>query len=403
VARIFLHIGTEKTGTTTLQAFLTANEAALARSGLTYLSDQSRPYFERIAHGPLAACLMAERAEFISGGKHQPAEFVLDVLRRDIDRSGRDVILSCEQFSSRITSAASLRRLADALADHDVTIVCYLRRQDELAIAAYTTAVRCGRQTRLSIGEIVDGGWYYDFRRMLSLWAVVFGAENLIVRPYDVESLHGQDIRRDFLRLVGIDGASGFTFGEDRNRSLDARQVEMLRLLNQTLPCPEDDGPHAFERANRLRDLVDAHLPRGEPLCQLLGAAERRAIVARYDEGNREIEATYMPPGSLANWFAPVAGDEGVAIRPVEPIELAAVATSIAAHLADRTAEVEGLRLALQRPRRRNAVSHFIRSVRRTAALSVLFALLLDPMISLWGVMLDFGAAEAFDLAQMLN
>ena len=147
MARIFLHIGTEKTGTTTLQAFLTANEAALARSGLTLSFGSSRPYFERMAHGPLAACLMAERAEFISDGKHQPAEFVLDMLRRDIDRGGRDVILSCEQFSSRITSAASLRRLVDALADHDVTVVCYLRRQDELAIAAYTTAVRSGRRT----------------------------------------------------------------------------------------------------------------------------------------------------------------------------------------------------------------------------------------------------------------
>ncbi|MBN8999498.1 MAG: hypothetical protein J0H54_08890, partial [Rhizobiales bacterium] len=309
MARIYLHIGIEKTGTTSLQAFLRENHFALQQRGLDYVGRDDSPYFEGIAHGPLAACLLPQAPEFVSAAKHAPADGVLAALRRDIDAAGSAVVLSSEHFSSRIREVEPVRRLAAALAGHEVRIVCYVRRQDDLALAGYTTAVRAGRRDPFDAREALLGGWYYDLRRMLALWAGVFGRESMIVRKYRTD--RDWDVRRDFLDVVGIEPTPDLVFGQAQNVSLDAMQVELLRIVNAALPSRTDSDRLAASTGDRIRALVLDSMPKGAPLGSMLGLIDRNRIIDRFSAGNRAIEAEYMEPGALADWFDLVPGRPG--------------------------------------------------------------------------------------------
>jgi len=364
VARVFLHIGIEKTGTKSLQAFLAGNESRLNRAGMTYLPLRDAPYFEGNEHGPLVACLLDERPDFVSAGKYRPADIVLGALARDVGRAGRDVILSCEQFSSRLTSEAPLRRLAAALDGHEVRIIAYLRRQDDLAIAAYSTAVRSGRRTKFDPAEVLSGSWYFDFGAMLRLWASVFGTEALVVRNYDVARLEGGDIRTDFLGVLGIADRSGFVPGQDHNISLDARQIEAMRILNECLPAFDGPDRSDFDRANLIRTLVEQHLPRGGSVKALLPAEERRRIVEHFAAANHAVETNFMSPGALESWFQPIEPAPAAEATELEARELAAIIAAVASRLADTTAEMQEMQRALARPSRKRALLTLVRSFR---------------------------------------
>lgn len=199
---VYIHIGLEKTGTTTLQKFLTDNESVLRKKRFYYLCDDTKLYFEGIGHFPLAACFHVDSPKFISEEKfHSPAE-VLRTLKFDINRCDGNVILSCEHLSSRLDKREYLESIRTSLPNQNIKIICYLRRQDEMALDAYSTMVCYGRVNPITIAEVIGcNSDYFDYKKICDLWASVFGHENVILREYKRSNFEGGDIRRDFLNL----------------------------------------------------------------------------------------------------------------------------------------------------------------------------------------------------------
>jgi len=301
VRQAFIHIGMEKTGTKSLQDFLTTNAAVLQAKGYSYLCDEGRPYFQDVGHFPVAACFAAQCPEYVQTAKFRPAAEVLTELRRDVEACEQDIILSCEHFSSRLREAAPLQAIREALANRRVRIVCYLRRQDDFALAAYSTAVLSGRRDRFDIEQVTPKHRFYNFYETLELWAGVFGRDNVLVREYDRARLVGGDIRRDFLDLLGIE-ETGFRYGEDKNVSLSAQQVEALRLVNAFLPRFDEGGSDSYELAMTIRRMLIDHLPQGDPLAAMLGPAQRRAIQQAFAPSNARVMASFAGCDFLANW-----------------------------------------------------------------------------------------------------
>ena len=75
--KVFLHIGTEKTGSTSLQFFLLNNERLLNTLGFSYYCNDEKPYFESHGHFPLAACFSPDTTDYCSEEKHRQRGEVL--------------------------------------------------------------------------------------------------------------------------------------------------------------------------------------------------------------------------------------------------------------------------------------------------------------------------------------
>jgi hypothetical protein len=299
--RVFLHIGGEKTGTTTLQRFLTRNAFRLKRAGFHYPCHPNDVCFFGAGHFPIAACLIDEKVEFIDEKKQLTLSLVLGELAQRISAAKHNTILSCEHFSSRLSQKRQLATLRDALSTDDIKIVFYIREPSDLALAAWSTAVRYGARHAFSQDLVTPENRYYNHLKTLTLWSSVFGESNLIVREYNRSRLVGGDIRNDFCSLLGLEPAD-FRFEQDENRSFDLQRLEVLRHINCALPdFRRSDGE--WRRAQAVRDLVSAYIPSGAPLQALISSQEKNLIKSRFREISKEINERYFGGLLSADWF----------------------------------------------------------------------------------------------------
>lgn len=214
--RAILHIGTEKTGTTTLQVFLKTNRERLLEKGFVY------PRFcgEVNQTGLAAFAMNDERQDPLRQalGIRGPGD-MHDFRRRFRAAAalelgeGRTAIFCNEHCHSRLKMAAEIARLRDFLgAFFDrISVTVYLRRQDQLALSLYTTRLKSGGTEPELFPRTNADDLFFNYNRSLRLWEDVFGRENVTVRLFGRDALVGGSIVADFLSVWGI-GTPGISF-----------------------------------------------------------------------------------------------------------------------------------------------------------------------------------------------
>ncbi|MEO0736849.1 MAG: hypothetical protein AAFZ35_08580 [Cyanobacteria bacterium J06649_12] len=229
MVRVYLHIGTAKTGTTTLQRFLCKNEKVLSDLGYLY-PKSGRPANNPIAHYNLANAIGSDSRLYNrhtgqwTDVSNQFLELHQEIEQKNLSR----VIISCESFSR---NPKELEKLQQELSRYEVKILVYLRKQEKFLLSAYIESIKQG--SYLSFQEYIDKKLdlvnYYD---LLSLWSSLFGKDNLIIRIFEQDKLKGT-IFEDFLFNVDIEDTSKFNLDiANYNVSPPAKTINFLRYLN---------------------------------------------------------------------------------------------------------------------------------------------------------------------------
>lgn len=294
--RSILHIGVENTASTYLQQTFANSRDALRDAGVLY------PYAPGTTnHIKLAALAMDDsRGDEIRimAGIRSPEDAValrvsfLDELVREASESGCETMLfSNEHCASRLVHEQDIRRLKDMLTPlaETVTVVVYLRRQDEAMLSLYSTALRSGssRPLELPAPHIIE--WKFDYQKLLERWAAVFGRQNIVVRLFNEP--HNGGILEDFVIAASLPGEISWSEPDTRlNMRLDARQAEYLRMLNAYFP--EFQAENISARRGDLSQVVSQIEGSSTPLALPPGMAE--GILERVRASNRAVALEYF-------------------------------------------------------------------------------------------------------------
>jgi hypothetical protein len=223
MARIYLHIGLNKTGTSSLQDFFSMNAAALRCEGVHY------PAVGRdgAAHHALSKWLKSPKG--LELGAQAPMVSLLLEEIRDADK----VVLSSEDFHTH--GPRSIEQMARLFADHEVRVVLYLREHVRYLASWYQQNVQA---THLSCA--FDTFCYFTRKplaRIADQWARQFGSDMVTVRLYDRGTLSGGDIVQDFAEIAGLGGdLSRFERkAYESNPSVSGNLLFAKRLLNNFL------------------------------------------------------------------------------------------------------------------------------------------------------------------------
>ena len=291
IAQCWLHIGTEKTGSTSIQTFLAENRPALRVRGWLY----PRTTGIRAHHDLVAYSLDDERDDDIRRAK-EGEQFSLDAFRRhlieslenEIAASGASTLaLSNERLATRLlrpTEIARIKGLCDRFAQKTRVIV-YLRNQPDFLVSRYTNVIWEGGTRDFDFrGRTAIA----DYGLLLDRWGHAFGKENLFVRRFEPADFPDGDLIADFTRSVGLD-ARGLPTPPRTNPSLDAKSLAFLRGLNRRLPRALAGRIQPIRSATvrvlqRRRGRTRFVIPRVE--------AER--IEAAYREPNERVAADYF-------------------------------------------------------------------------------------------------------------
>jgi hypothetical protein len=250
-----LHIGLEKTGTTTIQNFLNDNRDQLYGYGYFYSKAMGEPDNRRLG---VAAYNQDRRDDYTRRKKlnsnmdllaHQ--QHIVDELNKEVRNIEQDsVIFSSEQLQSRLTTVDEVKRLKKILSGAGITsfrVVIYLRRPADLANSNYSTWIRCGstdpappRPTHPKFQTLCN------HKNTLQLWESVFGRESLHPRLLDPSFLKDSSLLKDFVSVIGCDWASSFVVPSSQNEALTPVALEVLRRINREIPVFDDQGPNAL-------------------------------------------------------------------------------------------------------------------------------------------------------------
>jgi hypothetical protein len=280
--RIFLHIGTHKTGSTSIQAWLASSRAHLAAHRIAALPT---PPFSR-------------SREIMEAGRLDPG--LIAQCRRELsaatDRLAPNpawsLVLSSEGFSGDPSKGyenadVCARLLAEVLAGHEVTVVVYFRSQDSFIESLYTQRIHQG--DAISFPDFLASLPLraFDWRQHVEAFARAFGQEAIRVRPFHESCLPKSDsILRDFCQLLNcpFKPAAGVVTKMNPGYSRDA--LELALAVNPML----DPGDRRV-----LRGLLQRASSKGLWRSYSYFTPDQRAEVRdRYAASNEDMARTFL-------------------------------------------------------------------------------------------------------------
>lgn len=285
MSRLFLHIGSHKTGTTSIQR---ACRSALKRSepdAVHYLN--IRPSGTRILHSEGVGETFRAEIDLDTADRL----FRPEPVRRGFAKPAAARSVSSDEEFFWISDPDPIRNLAALLRPRyeTITVICYLRRQDLLAlshrkqVAEGSPATRFYGITATPLPEFRPHYHrYFDYAAKLALWADAFGQQNIQVIPYEPDALRNGDVVEDFAARTGIRFAPGS--GRRENASLEgSRTFVGLKLAEIGVPP-------------RRRKIILDSLPGTGKF--LPSQAEARDFLARFAEANAQLARDWTWQGA---------------------------------------------------------------------------------------------------------
>ncbi|MEO1104042.1 MAG: hypothetical protein AAFW98_09985 [Pseudomonadota bacterium] len=256
---LWLHVGSHKTGTTSIQRTFDASRRVLDRAGIVYPTN----IVGEIYRGRTSLKSHLFVSQSVREGR---VATHLEAFARAYP--GRDMLLSSEHFEKLSHDERKLLAKTAATYFGDVRVIAYFREPLGLAVSRLSTWIKRGE-------ALFDGGrakvQHYRYIDQLGGWRQAFGPDNVIVRPFDRAAFPGGDIMDDLFAVMGLDPAKVKLRRETDNERMTLRGAlaidalaarlgsvpEPLRLEAARLPGPRLSLPQATLDAVTERSAAD--------------------------------------------------------------------------------------------------------------------------------------------------
>jgi hypothetical protein len=300
---LFLHIGTTKTGSTSIQYTLDTRRRELPKQGAYWPVTHGGAR----RHQLLAACNAAPGKYLQRIGDPiwqgmEPAarmeayreEFVREI--QELPKKINRVIISAEQFSLVLRTRGEIKQLHEYLAPlfSKMTVIIYLRRQDSHYSSMFAQNLRMGNLYEPDLSTVKVGyNQDYDYLELVMRWARVFGEDNTKPRIFERTATNKFDVLDDFFDLVGIKMEID---PDDEKRTRNPSQNVMgQKVLTRTgiiLDRKNEGRPRDGFLWNRISESVTRVL-HGQGW--LPTQEEAQAFQARFEESNEAVRARWFP------------------------------------------------------------------------------------------------------------
>ncbi len=194
--KLIIHIGTEKTGTSSLQLWGAENRQSLQKAGIFYSRSLGDIDHRKASVYPLDYGLSDdgfERYKIRSKSEFETfnAQLELDLkseVEFAISLNCRHFIVSSEHFHSRVVTKEMVERVKALFAPHfsndDIQILCYVRPQADLFQSRLSVGVRNLTHSK----DELDNLWrnetvYFNYYDLWQRWAAVF--PRVTIKPFN--------------------------------------------------------------------------------------------------------------------------------------------------------------------------------------------------------------------------
>jgi hypothetical protein len=243
---LYIHIGTHKTGSSTLQLFFYQNRERLKQLVFFYPTEGS--YYKPLGmkankRGGQRFLVFAMTGLYPDWFKlndkcqlPKKEECIKEIREHIIPyQDYADILISTEHFFKKV-KPEDILAIFEGMNFH-LKIIIYLRRQDHFLESLYNQETKNARDydsfEQFVDQEIQDKHSYGYFYPKLLEFASVFGQENIIVRPFETEQFYHQNLIEDFLHILRLRLDDTFLLPRYQNESLPTEFIQLMVLLQQ--------------------------------------------------------------------------------------------------------------------------------------------------------------------------
>jgi hypothetical protein len=323
MAKIVFHVGWQKTGSTSIQQYMSTHQAALKEAGFYWPPNVVNPadpddprnkavrqQMRGASHSIILKELTSDPAR--PRGQKVPGELLAGAFENSLEafaRSGcHTMVLSNENVFWR-SHGIGRERLPERLADHEVEFVVYFRRYDHYYPSLFKQRVKTKKDYKTTFAKLLKQQLEAPRPRLqVQKLTDLFGGR-VIVRSYDAAS---RAIIPDFLRTLGVPD-SFHTDNKDavstqRNPSFsDLLTLFVLDFHRRGIPA--DLAEETWERLRKQNK--NGKLPADLPKLTLASEATRRELLDHYNADLRDLRAAGLAdlpevdPGTIATTGEP--------------------------------------------------------------------------------------------------
>lgn len=303
---LYLHVGSEKTGTTSIQSALFHHRNRLRE--LDYFFPETFAVGANVLLAamfhpdPLSKPLFKVAIDKRGGTQESFRAHMLAQLEAEVHGvEAHNLILSSE-FLAAQSNVADLKSFCDDLAER-TQVVLYLREPVSLALSLHSTFIKSGGSDFPALKRIERGQLpiLLDARRSVERLLEHFDRADFQVRIFEEGQLANGNAVDDFLSMVGLEDQVASFKAPRQNPSLSREALELMKLVNAHLP-PIVDGQRS-EGRRLLLGSIGALDRTGQFGRTVLSEEHASRITALTEPGNEWIRAEFFPDQSTL--FAP--------------------------------------------------------------------------------------------------
>ncbi len=287
MSTVYLHIGVPKTGTTTLQRFITANRDIIEQKGYVYPDfGIEYPNIGKARNGYFVAFT----------GKDRFPEEVKESYRRlaQVAKKWDKIIISDEAIWNRQKPPGFWKMVKEEFDKIGLSmhVIVYLRRQDSLVEAFWSQRVKSKGKMTMSFDEFMVDKYKFmpmDYAKWLDVIREEAQPKELSVRVFERGQLLGGSVIDDFCDVIGMPVTSEFRIPSDANVSLTPDVIEIKRIINRNASFLDiydfyyDAIRAAFSKEERTGSRIS-----------MFSEEERRAFMEPLEEGNAYVAKKYF-------------------------------------------------------------------------------------------------------------
>ncbi|WP_234571701.1 hypothetical protein [Rhodohalobacter sp. 614A] len=292
MSKLLIHIGTWKTGSSTIQYNLYTLREKLEEEGFYYLCKENK----MVDQDGIVREFTKLEDKFIQKSRKKFKKILEDKRGKNKDIN---FISSAEEFSGNPfygfkNAKAVAQNLFEITKDLglDISVIVYLRRQDDFFESLYQQSIRLGEthsfEDFLNQFDSSDFNWY----SLLQGYADVFGKEKIIVRRYHKKYLpETNSLIQDFGKVIGSDILANFEETTSKNKGFSRDTMEITRIMNKYF-----EGEERLQ-LRKIYDQVNAKYPFEE--YSFFTENERSVFLERYLESNSAVAREYLAEETL--------------------------------------------------------------------------------------------------------
>ena len=242
---LILHIGTEKTGSTSIQNFLKNNETHLNNLGyfLPKIFGKYNHYllpfafYDSYKNDSIVKSLGLSEDNDLFKAKQKD---LLKQLETECKKNNNYTwIITSELLSSRLTSINEINLLSKFLRSNfnTIKVVLYLRDPVEFYVSFVHEQIKWGHESNSDLfsEEIINKYISLtDYKKLINNWISAFSYEELVLRNYNTKS--DFDVVADFKNLINIREINHNKYEFFENASLSYFAIECLSHINKANP-----------------------------------------------------------------------------------------------------------------------------------------------------------------------